>query len=101
LLDSGVLLHKLPQQPTHVSKLVAQGFDYVGFCDASDFGTRGVWFPGNTALQPVVWCIKFLSDITNQVVLDSNLAGALTDLDLEMAGMLLHYLALEQLVPDL
>jgi hypothetical protein len=95
---AGVLIHELSQWPAHISKLVVQGFDYVGFYDDSAFGAGGVWLSGGTALYPAVWCIEFPSGITNQVVLDSNPTGALMNLDLEMASMLLHYLALEQLV---
>jgi hypothetical protein len=45
--------------------------------------------------------VEFPPDITAEVVSDSNPHGKLTNSDLEMAGVLLHYLALEQLVPNL
>jgi hypothetical protein len=101
MLDSGALIVLLARRPTHVSELVAQDFDYVGFCDASAFGAGGVWFSGNTAIKPSVWRVEFPADITNQVVSDKNPKGVLTNSDLEMAGVLLHYLALEQIVADL
>jgi hypothetical protein len=101
LLDAGVLIQELAQRPTHVSELVAGNFDYVGFCDASAFGAGGVWFSGDKPLRPAVWRVEFPPDITSQVVSDSNPTGALTNSDLELAGVLLHYLALEQVVPDL
>jgi hypothetical protein len=101
LLDTGALIIDLARRPTHVSELVAHNLDYIGFCDASAFGAGGVWFSGTRAIQPSVWRLEFPVDITNQVISDQNPTGVLTNSDLEMAGVLLHYLALEQIVPDL
>ena len=78
LLDAGALIKELAHRPTHVSKLVARNFDYVGFCDASAFGAGGVWFSGLTALPPTVWRVEFPADITKQVVPDKNPEGKLT-----------------------
>jgi hypothetical protein len=55
LLDTGILIQELACRPAHVSELVAQDFDYIGFCYASAFVPRGVWFSGNQALPPSVW----------------------------------------------
>jgi hypothetical protein len=101
LLDAGVLIAELARRPTHVSELVAHEFNYVGFCDASAFGAGGVWFSGNKHIPPTVWHVEFPPDITAEVVSDKNPNGKLTNSDLEMAGVLMHYLALEQIVPDL
>jgi hypothetical protein len=101
LLDTGTLIQELARRPTHVSELVAQDFNYVGFCDASAFGAGGVWFSGNKSIPPSVWRVEFPADITAQVVSQKNPRGVLTNSDLEMAGVLLHYLALEEIVPDL
>jgi hypothetical protein len=101
LLDAGALIQELSRRPTHVSELVEQDPHYIGFCDASAFGAGGVWFSGSESLQPSVWRVEFPADITNQVVSDSNPHGALTNSDLELTGVLLHYAVLEQLIPDL
>jgi hypothetical protein len=98
LLDTGVLIAQLARRPTHVSELVCHEFNYVGFCDASAFGAGGVWFSGNKYIPPTVWRVEFPPDITAEV---TNPDGKLTNSDLEMAGVLLHYLALEQIIPDL
>jgi hypothetical protein len=45
--------------------------------------------------------LEFPADITAQVVSDKNPDGVLTNSDLEMAGVILQFLALEQIVPDL
>jgi hypothetical protein len=101
LLDTGALIKDITRRPTNVGELVPQDFDYTGFCNASAFGAGGVWFSANKFLPPLVWRINFSADITSQVVLQNNPTGALTNSDLEMAGVLLQYLALEQLVPNL
>jgi hypothetical protein len=94
LLNAGNLIQALAHRPSHVSELVADEFNYIGFCDASAAGTGGVWFSGNKAIQPPVWQVDFPKDITRQVVSDANWDGCLTNLDLEMAGVLLHFLPL-------
>jgi hypothetical protein len=45
LLDFGVLIRDLTSWPTHVSELVQNPLDYVGYCDASSWGVGGgmVW----------------------------------------------------------
>jgi hypothetical protein len=100
-LDAGALIIELVRRPTHLSELVPTAFDYVGFCDATAFGAGGVWFSGNLPLQPTLWRVEFLADITHQVVSDSNPSGTLTSSDLELAGVVLHYLALEQIAESL
>lgn len=102
LLDAVVLIADLARRPTHVRELVRAGeFAYVGFCDASAFGAGGVWFSGSRSLPPTVWRVEFPPDITREVVSDANPNGRLTNSDLEMAGVLLHYLALEQVAGSL
>ncbi len=50
---------------------------------------------------PYVWQLEYPANITAQVGLQANPEGSLTKLDLEMAGVLLQFLALEQIVLDL
>ena len=71
---------------------------YVGYCDASKLGAGGVWLSGERTLQPTVWRLEWPDDIRNNVVSYSNPTGTITNSDLEMAGMLIHFLALEHLV---
>jgi hypothetical protein len=54
LVDTGAMIQELARRPTHVSELVAQDFDFVGFCDASAFGAGGVWFSCNRSIPPSV-----------------------------------------------
>eukprot|EP00978_Attheya_sp_CCMP212_P046624 scaffold402300_cov43-Attheya_sp.AAC.1 len=59
--------------------------DFVGYRDASAFGTDGVWFSGLLSLTPTVWRVEWPSDITANVVFDKNPDGTITNSDLEMA----------------
>jgi hypothetical protein len=49
------------------------------------------------SLAPSLWQVGFPPDITSQVISDKNPAGVLTNSDLKMAGVLYHFLALEQM----
>jgi hypothetical protein len=49
-------------------------------------------------LSPIVWRVEWPEDIRNNVVSFDNPTGTITNSDLEMAGMLLHFLVLEHLV---
>jgi hypothetical protein len=56
------------------------------------------WISGNLDLRPLVWRVPFSAAITKQVISDTNPHGTLTNLDLEMAAVLLHYMVLQQKV---
>eukprot|EP00978_Attheya_sp_CCMP212_P009589 scaffold22746_cov52-Attheya_sp.AAC.5 len=99
LLDFTPLIKSLHSWPTHVDELIQQSDDYIGYCDASAFGAGGVWFGGERQLDPSVWRIVWTVDIRTSVVSESNPKGRLTNSDLEMAGVLLHMLVLETIVP--
>jgi hypothetical protein len=82
---------------------MVQDFDFVGFCNASEFGNTGVWFSCNQSIPPSVWRLEFPANITDHSPggVGKNPDVVLTNSDLEMTGVVLHFLALEQLVPDL
>jgi hypothetical protein len=101
LLDAGELIQELTRCPTHISELVDQDADYIDLCDASTFSAGGIWFSGNKSLAPLVWRFEFPTDIMAQVISDQNPTGVLTNSDLEMACIILHYMTLEQLGVDL
>ena len=76
LLDLAVMIHTLAAQPTHVCKLLPGPPDYIGFCDASTAGAGGVCFlPDPQSFQPVVWCLKFLPNISSAMVSQANPQG--------------------------
>ena len=98
LQDFATIIKVLGKRPTHCRELVATEPGYVGFCDASTLGAGGVWLAGTKSLNPVVWRVEWPEDIRNNVISFSNPHGTITNSDLEMAGMVLHYLVLEHLV---
>jgi hypothetical protein len=98
LQDFSTLIKVLGQRPTHCRELVVEDPGYVGYCDASKLGAGGVWLSGTHYLQPVVWRVEWPEDIRQSVVSYDNPSGSISNSDLEMAGMVLHYLVLEHLV---
>jgi hypothetical protein len=95
LLDFAAVIRDLASRPTHVNELVQKTLDYTGYCDASAFGAGGVWFGAERHLDPIVWRAQWPKDITAAVVSTTNPDGALTNSDLEMAGVLLQEAVLE------
>jgi hypothetical protein len=98
LQDFGTLIKVLGTRPSHCRELVVDDPGYIGYCDASKLGAGGVWLSGTRLLQPIVWRVEWPEDIRNNVVSFDNPTGTITNSDLEMAGMLLHFLVLEHLV---
>jgi hypothetical protein len=98
-IDFKYLIKGLADRPTHANKLGTSNEDYVGYVDASAFGVGGVWFSSRLPVPPTAWRVLWPNAITNIVVSESNpLLGTIINLDLEMAGVLLHQLVLERLV---
>jgi len=98
LKDFSSLIKILGNRPTHCRELIVDTPGYIGYCDASKLGAGGVWLSGRLRLPPVVWRLEWPDDIRLSVVSFDNPTGTITNSDLEMAGMLIHYLVLEHLV---
>ena len=76
LLDFVSLIADLAKCPTHTSKIVLSDPHYIGHCNASGSGARGVWFSGTHSMVPTVWRGQFPLDITAAMVSDSTTALA-------------------------
>jgi hypothetical protein len=98
LRNFGTLIKAVGQRPTHCRELIVNKPGYIGYCDASKLGTGGVWLSGHFHLAPVVWRLEWPEDIRRMVVSYDNPNGTITNSDLEMAAMLIHYLVLEHVV---
>jgi len=83
-------------QPMPCTDLMPAPADYGSFCDASKQGAGGMWFGFGKKLPPIVWRVQFLVDIQNRVVSQDNPHRSITNLDLEMTGLLLQWLLLEK-----
>ncbi len=55
----------------------------------------------NSKCPPTVVCLQWPADITNNIKSDSNPNGTITNSDLEMAGLLLVLLVMEEIVCNL
>lgn len=95
------LLRESTAQPTRCKELVRAWPDYIGICDASSFGFGGVIVGENSECPPTVVRLQWPSDITDNVKSDSNPRGTITNSDLEMAGLLLVFLVMEEIIIDL
>ena len=87
--------------PTKCASLVTAWPDYVGITDASSFGAGGVIIGENKATPLTVFRVQWPADITAAIITDSNPTGTLTNNDLEMAGLLFLWLAIEGTCADL
>jgi hypothetical protein len=96
-----MLLRESMTQPTRCKELVRAWPDYIGICNASSFGFGGVIVGENSECPPTVVCLQWPEDITKNVKSDSNSNGTITNSDLEMAGLLLVLLVMEEIVCDL
>ena len=98
LTNFGSLIRLMGHRPTHCRELIVEQLGYMGYCDASMLGAGGVWLSGTLQVAPVVWRLEWPEDIHQNMVSFMNPGGTITNSDLEMAAMLVHYLVLEHLV---
>lgn len=96
LRDWRWMIKNLLKHPTNISLLVVDDPDYIGYLDACKLGAGGVLLPGKKDFPPVVWQVEWPEDIREK--LDANV---LTINDLELAAIVLEYLAFETLLPQL
>jgi hypothetical protein len=96
--DWSALIRLVGRRPTHVTELIEHPPSYQGFVDASKWGVGGVWFSGTQLVVPIVWFYEWPQEIRAQFCSASNKTGSLTISDLELTGILLHWLVLEHVV---
>jgi len=97
LLDWRHLLKVATKEPTLCTDLIPSQPNYIGYCDMSKMGAGSVWFGAQKNLPPIVWRMAFPQDIQDRLVSHDNPHGSLSNSDFEMAGLLLHWLVLENL----
>lgn len=89
----------MASRPTNVKELIHGDPNIIGYCDAFKQGAGGVWFDLLGCFQPIIWQVEFLLEVQRSVISKENPGGSLTNFDLEMAGLLLHWLVLEGVAP--
>ena len=101
LKDLNTILKLVANRPTRCAQLVPGWPDYIGFCDACKHGAGGVWLSAKSDIHPTVWRLQWPPEVVQRLISPDNPNGDLTINDLEMAGLLLHYLVLERIAPTI
>jgi hypothetical protein len=95
LNDWKTIIRHMQKSPTSVLQLVKNWPDYVGHSDACRLGAGGTWNNGLKEIEPFLWQVPWPQEVQNELISDKNPTGSLTINDLELAGMVLNWLALE------
>ena len=93
--DWKYIINYMKNNLTSVQQLVPKYPSYLGYSDACKLGAGGVWCSGTEPLQPFLWQVAWPADIQEAIITDQNPNGSLTINDLELAGAVLQWLALE------
>ena len=99
--DARTLLRESTVAPTRCRELVAGWPDFIGVQDASGQGVGGVVFGENRHCPPTVFRYEWPEDIKCNIITRENRSGGITNSDLEMAGLLLTWLVMEEVCGDL
>jgi len=94
--DCRTLLRESTLAPTKCYELVSKWPDFVGVKDASGHGVGGVIIGENMACIPTVFRFEWPADIKADLNSEHNPKGKITNSDLEMAGLLLLWLIMEE-----
>jgi len=90
------LLRESTAAPTMCKELVSAWPDYIGVKDASKLGVGGIIIGENKACVPTVFCFEWPQDIKDDMWTAENPEGHITNSDLEMAGLLMLWLCMEE-----
>jgi hypothetical protein len=90
--DLRTMIRSLAERPTHVHELVPLPASFVGMVDASSTGAGGIWIL--SFLVPIVFRVEWPADIVAHYR-----SKELTNSNLEMAGIVIAWFGLEELVP--
>ena len=85
----------MKDHPSLVLQLVQNIPDYIGHSDSCGIGTDSLWNSGLKYLKPFLWQFRWPEDIRKCLISSTNPNGSLTINDLELAGLVLNWLALE------
>jgi hypothetical protein len=89
------LLQQSTIKPTRCRKLVTGWPDFVGVKDASSHSVGGIIIRELSTCTPTVFCFAWPNDVTKTIVSQANPSGTITNLDLEMAGLLMLFFIME------
>ena len=101
LKDWRTLVQHLGAHPTPVQLLVSAYPNYIQYTDACKLGAGGVITPGLDSIEYWVWQFEWPQDIQDEMITEANPTGKLTINDLELAGLVLGWLVLENVCANL
>lgn len=101
ILDIRTLLRQSVTAPTKCVELVSGWPDFIGYTDASGVGFGGIIIGEGKQLQPTVFRGQWPPDIRAELVSPQNPTGSLSINDLEMAGFLITWLVMEEIIDDM
>jgi hypothetical protein len=96
-----ILLRESFKEPTRCRELTSGWPDFVGIVDASSHGVGGVVFGENSKCVPTLFRWQWPIEITQDINTEANPKGRITNLDLEMAGMVMAWLVIKGVGGDL
>jgi hypothetical protein len=99
--DIRTILRALMTSPTQCKDLIAAWPDYIGIVDASSHGVGGVIIGELLELPPTVFHFQWPPEISADIVSSTNPKGRITNSNQEMAGLLLLWLCMEGIAPNL
>ena len=99
--DCRTLLRESTTKPTRCKELVAAWPDYIGVKDASGQGVGGIIIGENKECIPTVFRLEWPEDIKQDLLSQENPNGRITNSDLEMAGLLMLWLIMEDVCKPL
>ena len=94
--DCRTFLRETVSSPTKCRNLVTGWPDFIGITDASGHGLGGVIIGEQRKVPPIVFRLQWPQDISDNIVSDANPNGEITNSDLEMAGLLMLWLVMEE-----
>lgn len=101
LEECQIFLHKSVASPTKCGSLVAAWPDYIGVKDASSHCIGGIIVGENSVVTPTVFRLQWPNDITHVLVSRTNPKGTINNSDLELAGLILLWIMMEEICPSL
>jgi hypothetical protein len=93
--DCRTFLRETISDPMPCSALVTGWPDFIGITDASGHGLGGVILGENSSVQPTVFRLQWPPDITASIISSTNPTGTITNSDLELAGLFMLWLVME------
>ncbi len=95
------LVRESTNEPTRCKELIQSHPDSVEICNASSHGVGSIIIGENLPCVPTVFRMEWPDLIKSNLINKLNPHGCITNLDLEMGGILLLWLVLENTAPSL